>query len=88
MSQPVWKEVGTIGDVNYPEYDGGPASGETAVEAVARKLNMPEDGVAEVARTLDWWQEEIPRGTSGHTYVWAKKAGAEIAERRQPRRRR
>lgn len=24
MAQPKWKKVGTVGDVNWPEYDGGP----------------------------------------------------------------
>lgn len=64
------------------------AHADSVIEATAEELDLSEDEVAECARALDWWQEEIPRGTSGRTYVWAKKAGAEIAERRQPRRRR
>jgi hypothetical protein len=70
------------------------ATADDVIQAVAHKLKMSTRDVAEVAETLDWWQEEIPHGTSGHTYVWAKKkSGMEerrrsIAERRQPQRRR
>jgi len=49
------------------------AVADDVIQAVAHKLKMSIRDVAEVAETLDWWQEEIPHGTSGHTYVWAKK---------------
>ncbi len=64
------------------------AHADSVIEATAEELNLSEDEVAECARALDWWQEEIPRGTSGHTYVWAKKSGTGIEERQRPQRRR
>jgi len=50
------------------------ASGETAVEIVARQLGATEDEVADAAEALEWWDEEVCWSVSGDTYVWAKKA--------------
>jgi hypothetical protein len=63
------------------------AYGEHVIHAVAKKLKVPVDQVQKAAEALDWWQEEIPGSSSGHTYVWAKKAkgGTEEARRRRPR---
>jgi hypothetical protein len=61
------------------------AHADTAIERVAEELDRPEEDVKAAAESLDWWQKEIPHGTSGHTYVWAKKkAGVEERRRRHP----
>jgi len=49
------------------------ASGETAVEIVARQLGTTVDEVDAAAEALEWWDEEIPWSASGDTDVWAKK---------------
>jgi hypothetical protein len=55
------------------------------VSAVAEELGRDEQDVEKAAESLDWWQEEIPWGTSGDGSVWAKRrSGAE--ERRRARR--
>jgi hypothetical protein len=66
----------------------GFAHADTAIEAVAEELGVPEEQVKEAAESLDWWQEEIPRGTSGHTYVWAKRKAMGTQEARRRARRR
>lgn len=62
----------------------GYAYGDHVIDAVAKKLKVPAKQVEAAAKALDWWQEEIPGSSSGHTYVWAKKAkgGTEEARRR------
>lgn len=55
-------------------------SGEHVVHAVAKQLELPEETVMEIAQTLDWWQKEIPWGTSGDTSTWAKRRGAARTE--------
>ena len=95
----LWSEVGTDKltdwlDKNGYEYldksggrvpsDEGYAYAETAIDAVAKELDRTTEDVEEAAKSLDWWQEEIPRGTSGMTYVWAKrKEGTETKEARR-----
>jgi len=95
----LWSEVGTDKltdwlDANGYEYldksggrvpsEEGYAQGETAIDAVAEELDRPREDVEKAAESLDWWQEEIPHGTSGRTYVWAKKkTGTETQERRR-----
>src|SRR5208283_199840 len=92
----LWSEVGTDKltdwlDANGYEYldksggrvpsEEGYAQGETAIDAVAEELDRPREDVEKAAESLDWWQEEIPHGTSGRTYVWAKKkTGTETQE--------
>jgi hypothetical protein len=69
----------------------GYAHADSAIEAVAKELDRSEEDVRTAAESLDWWQEEIPRGTSGHTYVWAKRKEehrTEEARRRTRARRR
>lgn len=88
----LWSEVGTDKLTDWLDKNGydyldtkggrvpaeeGYASGETAIDAVAERLKLPVEQVTEVAESLDWWQEEIPRSTSGRTYVWAKKKSGE-----------
>ena len=64
----------------------GYAHADSAIEAVAKELDRSEEDVKTAAESLDWWQEEIPRGTSGHTYVWAKRRAGHAEERRRTRR--
>lgn len=69
----------------------GYAYAEHVIRAVAKKLKVPVEQVEAAAEALDWWQEEIPGSSSGHTYVWAKKTGGartEESRRRRPARRR
>src|SRR5271166_2834765 len=47
------------------------AHADSAIEAVVKELDRSEEDVRTAAESLDWWQEEMPRSTSGHTYVWA-----------------
>ena len=99
----LWSEVGTAQFTEWLEANGyeyldkmggrvpseeGYAQGETAIDAVAEELNRPREDVEKAAESLDWWQEEIPRGTSGHTYLWAKPAASRAEERRRTRSRR
>lgn len=95
----LWSEIGTDKitdwlDKNGYEYldrmggrvpsEEGFAQGETAIDAVAENLDRSREDVEKAAKSLDWWQEEIPRETSGHTYVWAKKKSGTTEERRRP----
>jgi hypothetical protein len=68
----------------------GYAYAEHVIRAVARDTGFSEDELETAAKGLDWWQEEIPWGTSGWGSVWAKKkAGYETEEApRRARRRR
>jgi hypothetical protein len=100
----LWSEFGTSELTDWLDKNGydyldkaggrvpseeGFAQGETAVYAVAEELELPRERVEEAAESLDWWQEEIPRGTSGHTHVWAKrKEGTKTEEARRRARRR
>jgi len=103
-SNDLWSEVGTDKLTDWLDKHGyeyldrkggrvpseeGYADGETAVDAVAARLELPQELVQKAADATDWWQQEIPHGTSGHTYVWAKKTGTETEEaRHRPRARR
>lgn len=51
----------------------GYAAAASVIAAVAEKLDVPVETVAEVAERLDWWGEEIVGSASGYTYVWAKR---------------
>ena len=96
----LWNDVGThklegwLEDNGYELTDKGgriPAEegyayGEHVIDAVAKELKLPTEDVAEVAKTLDYWQEEIP-DTSGDGSVWAKKKAKGAEERRGTRRR-
>jgi hypothetical protein len=69
----------------------GYAYAKHVIQAVAREMKLPEGTVTEAAEALDWWQEEIPRSTSGYGSIWAKKVaggGTEEARRTPARRRR
>jgi hypothetical protein len=58
-------------------------SSEHVADAVAKELDRDVEDVEEAAKSLDWWQENIPWGTSGDSSVWAKrKSGAEESRRR------
>ncbi len=63
--------------------DDGYASAEHVISAVAQELGRSEEEVEEAAKGLDWWQEEIPWGTSGYSSVWAKRksGGAKLGGR-------
>ena len=88
----LWNEVGIhrlegwLEDNGYEltKYGGripseeGYASADHVIDAVAHQLDLPAEHVEKAAQQLDWWQEEIPWGTSGDGSVWAKrKAGTE-----------
>lgn len=67
----------------------GHASGEAAVAAVAQRLKgFDEATIQAAADSLDWWQEEIPRSTSGSGSIWAKKFEETTRETRKRTRRR
>jgi hypothetical protein len=51
----------------------GYAAADHVVDAVARQLDRSTEDVEDAAKSLDWWQKEISRGTSGDTSVWAKR---------------
>jgi hypothetical protein len=92
----IWNEVGSRRLEGWLEQNGyeltdfggrvpsseGYAYGEHAAQAVAKDLKLPVETIDEVARSLDWWQEEIPRGTSGDSSVWAKRKAATDEPRR------
>jgi hypothetical protein len=61
-------------------------SAEHVVRAVSKELDRTEEDVEAAAKSLDWWQEEIPWSTSGDGSVWAKRAAAGVEESRQRRR--
>lgn len=63
----------------------GYAYAEHVIRAVTKNLKVPVEQVEAAAKALDWWQEEIPGSSSGHTYLWAKKVGGAAVE--EPRRR-
>jgi hypothetical protein len=83
----IWSEIGTHRLEGWLEQNGyelaryggripsseGYAHSETVIDAVAERLGMPAEEIAEVAESLDWWQEEIPWGTSGDGSVWARR---------------
>jgi hypothetical protein len=92
----LWSEVGTRQLEGWLEQNGyeltdfggrvptteEEVSGEHVVRAVAEQLKLPEEQVEAVAKTIDWWQEEIPWGSSGDTSTWAKRKSS--VERRGP----
>jgi hypothetical protein len=61
-------------------------SAEHVVDAVARDLGREREDVEKAAESLDWWQDNIPWGTSGYGSVWAKRK-TDVEERRRARRR-
>jgi hypothetical protein len=88
----LWSDVGVRGLEGWLEKSGfeltkfggrvpteeGYAYGEHVVDAVAKRLDVSRDDVESVAKSVDWFQDEIPWGTSGDTQTWAKRrAGAE-----------
>jgi hypothetical protein len=99
----LWSDVGTAALEEWLEQNGyevvdrqggrvpsdeGYAAADHVVEAVAKRLDVPQETVEEAAKSLDWWQEEIPWGTSGDTTVWArKKSGVGGRRPRHARRR-
>ena len=104
-SNDLWSEVGTDNLTNWLDANGyeyldrkggrvpseeGYAYGETAIDAVAARLELPHELVEKAAESVDGWQEEMPGSSSGMTYVWAKKkTGTETEEaRHRPRARR
>ena len=58
-------------------------SGETAIDAVTEESDDDRETVEAAAKSLDWWQENIPRGTSGSTSVWATRKDASRTEESQ-----
>lgn len=58
---------------------------EQLVSAVAHDTGHNVEDVEKAAESLDWWQPEIPWGTSGYGSVWAKRKAS--AEERRTRRR-
>jgi len=92
----LWNEVGSHQLEGWLEQNGyeltdfggrvpaseGYASGEHAAQAVAKDMKLPVETIEEVARSLDWWQEEIPHGTSGDSSVWARRKAAADESRR------
>lgn len=64
-------------------------SAEHVVRAVADEMERSEEDVEKAAESFDWWQENIPWGTSGYGSVWAKRkpeAEGETKEKRRKRR--
>lgn len=50
----------------------GYAYADHVVQRVARETERTEETVAQVAETLDWWQDEIQGYADGYAELWAK----------------